>query len=126
MSLNSCRLTVGLTARLAPIAIALTIVANRFCLIALFSAPTATSPPVKNNCSMTNGTPRTAVNGQPMMAPTAKQRVARVARDVPVGVVVAGWNQNDEASMVVYMAKLDGRKAVISSGSDPQRSAHRY
>lgn len=99
---------------LAPRIVARTTVWSLLFAIARLSCPTAMSPPVKNNCSMTNGTPRTAVKGQPIIAPAAIHRIALVARWVPVGVEVAGWNQNDAASMVVYMAKLEGKKAGIS------------
>jgi len=81
-------------------------------MITCLTAPVQTSPPVRKSCSKTKGSPSTAVNGQPMIAPAAKQIVALVARRTPVGVDVAGWNQAAQASIVVYMAKLDGRKAV--------------
>lgn len=89
-------------------------VCTRRDMITCLTAPVQTSPPVRKSCSKRKGKPRTAVNGQPIIAPAAKQMVAFVARRTPVAVDVAGWNQAAHASIVVYMAKLDGRKAGVS------------
>ena len=48
------------------------------------------------------------------MAPAAKATVARIALLVPVGVDVAGWNQNEQAIIVVYIEKVEGKKAILS------------
>lgn len=71
--------------------------------------------------------PNAAVNGHPTMAPTAKHKVALVARCTPVGVEVAGWNQNEAASIVVYIENVEGKKATISprpSANSPVPELH--
>jgi hypothetical protein len=94
---------------------ALLIVAHLLAINLDLSWPTATSPPVRNSCSSTNGIPRAAENGQPTIAPKAKKNVARNARFIPLGVDVAGWNQYEHASIVVYIANDEGRNAACVS-----------
>lgn len=75
---------------LAPMSTLRTMVVIRLDAKAALALPTATSPPVRNSCSRTNGTASTAENGQPTIAPIAKHSVALSARDLPVAVDVAG------------------------------------
>lgn len=88
-------------------------VCQRFASNFVRSPPSAISPPLRYTCSTTNGIARAALKGQPSTAPSAYKTYALMARRCPCGSDEAGWSQNDVASIVVYMAKDDGRKAAL-------------
>lgn len=71
----------------------------------------ATSPALKRHCSKMKGKAKIPTNGHPRTGPRQKKKVARHARVIPKGLLDARGRAKVNASMVVYIAKVDGRKA---------------
>lgn len=69
------------------------------------------SPLSTKSSSNTKGNERASANGHPTMAPVANNMVAQSV--LLVFLTVEGSNANAKASVVAYMAKEEGKKAVI-------------
>lgn len=69
------------------------------------------SPLSTKSSSNTNGSERASANGHPTMAPVANNIVAQSV--LLVFLTVEGSNANAKARVVAYMAKEEGKKAVV-------------
>lgn len=74
-------------------------------------AESTLSPLSTKSSSNTKGSERASANGHPTMAPVANNMVAESV--LFVFLTVEGSNANEKASAVAYMAKEEGKKAVV-------------
>ena len=81
-----------------------------------FSFAGTWSAPNTNNSSKTNGMAMARAKGQPRTAPIVKYRTAKSVRWPSL--LLDGMNACDNASIVVYIANVEGRRAEISQTPD--------
>jgi hypothetical protein len=75
------------------------------------------SRPPTNNSSITNGIARASAKGHPIIVPNAKEHVASNVRRTLF--LDGSWNAYEHAKHVVYIANVEGRKAIVMSHPFP-------
>ena len=73
----------------------------------------AMSPALNKHCSKMNGSAIRPTKGHPKIGPRQKKKVALQDRVIPNGLFEAKGMAKVKANMVVYIAKVVGKKAVI-------------